>query len=81
MTPSGGDFGLCLNACVLAKALKKHGRTVFSDGEAVLRACSEQTIREQIECYLARCSDGAEPVDGGVNPRFDEARFEELRSR
>ena len=81
LTPSGGDFGLCLNACVLAKALQRRGGAVYPDGEAVLRALSESQIREQIEDYLRRFEEPAQPVDSGVNPQFEEARFEELRAR
>ena len=81
MTPSGEDYGLCLNACVLAKALRRRGRQRYPDGEAVLRALTEAQIREGIEAYLKRFGEPVQPEDSAVNPEFDEARFEELRVR
>ena len=81
MTPSGENFGLCLNACVLAKSLQKRGRACFQDGEAVLKALTEEQIRSRIETYLSRFSGESTQSDRAVNPQFDESRFEELRGR
>ena len=80
MTPSGQGFGLCLNACVLCRALVRRGRLVFRSGEAVLQALTEPQLRSLTEQYLERFVERqAVSSSAAVNPNFDEARFEELR--
>lgn len=69
-------FGLCLNACVLARALVRCGRPVYVSAEAALKRLGEAGIRTGIERYLARFSAQEATV---VNPAFDQARYEELR--
>ena len=80
LTPSDSGLGLCLNACVLARALVRGRRPVFAGGEAVLTALSEAQIRRLCGRYLTRFAGSEETqTAGAVNPAFDEARFEELR--
>lgn len=79
--PAAG-FGLCLNACVLSRALQKRGRPVFPTGEAALRGLREPQIRSLIERYLAHQTEApTAQTQTGVNPQFDAARYEELRGR
>lgn len=80
LTPSDSGLGLCLNACVLARAIVRGRTPVFSGGEAVLSALTEAQIRQLCERYLTRFSGGETTHTAmAVNPAFDEARFEELR--
>ncbi len=50
----GGD-GLWRNACVLAKALYRGKKRVFSDGEALLRAMPAQTVACWMNAYHGLC--------------------------
>ena len=44
MEETGREAALCANACLLARALERKGKPVFSDGEAVLRALTVAEI-------------------------------------
>ena len=38
------EAGVCLNACVLARAATRRGKTVFSSGQEVLKLLPAETI-------------------------------------
>lgn len=40
-----GDAALCANACLVARALMKHGKPVYASGQAVLKALSPEEIQ------------------------------------
>ena len=40
------ETALCVNACILARALERRGKALFPDGEAVLRALSVAQIAD-----------------------------------
>lgn len=48
-------LGLCVNACILARAAKKDGKCVFSSGKDVLERLSAQSIGQWTKRYLALC--------------------------
>ena len=80
MAASQESFGICLNACVISRALLRRGRPVYESGEALLRGMTEPQLRSLTEDYLARFTDCAQ-TPAAVNPNFDAARFEELRGQ
>lgn len=45
----GKERALCSNACLLARALERRGRAVFTDGKAVLERLSVREIGELAE--------------------------------
>ena len=47
------EAGVCLNACVLAQAATRRGKTVFSSGQEVLKLLPAETIAVLAECYAA----------------------------
>ena len=47
------EAGLCLNACVLARAASVRGRAVFSSGQQVLMRLSAETIETLSARYAA----------------------------
>lgn len=64
------EKALCANACLLARALERDGKQVFSDGEAVLRGLSAGEIGTLAKLWsgLSRAEnpspeDGEERVD------------------
>lgn len=54
-SPRAEEAGLCLNACILAKAAKKNGKRIFENGEAVLRAMPAERIEQWTKRYLEVC--------------------------
>ncbi|MCI5992541.1 MAG: hypothetical protein MRZ24_00735, partial [Clostridiales bacterium] len=48
-------LGLCVNACILARAAKQGAKAVFSSGEDVLKRVPAQTIERWAGEYLALC--------------------------
>lgn len=79
---AGGSFGLCLNACVVARSLQVRGRQRFADGETLLRALDEPALYALTERYLAQfCEPSETETAEAVNPAFDTARYEELKKR
>lgn len=77
LAPSGDVFGLCLNACVLARALRRGRRPVYENGTQVLQALSPEAVGTYAGEYVRRFS--GRRVSTAVNPNFDEKRFEELK--
>ncbi len=73
------SFGLCFNACVLARAIYHRGRPVFSGGDRVLEALSAEEVADYTQRYLARFV--PEEAVQVVNPQFDQERFKELQGR
>ncbi len=64
-------LGLCVNACILARAARRHGRRVFSSGQEVLERLPAQTIERLAAEYLALCE--------RENPSCCEGAQEQLR--
>ena len=81
LTPSDRGLGICFNACVLSRALRRGRKRVFSSGEAVLLALTEEQIERLCRSYLERFVRAQRDTVEAVNPTFDEARFEELKRR
>lgn len=57
-TLAAGDparLGLCVNACILARAAKLCGKAVFTSGEDVMQKLPAQTIERWAGAYLAMC--------------------------
>lgn len=48
--------GLCLNACILAKAARRNGEPMFKDGEDVMHRLPAERIGFWAEKYLALCA-------------------------
>lgn len=48
-------LGLCVNACILARAAKKNGRPVFASGAQALQQLPAQTIERWAQEYLTLC--------------------------
>ncbi|MEG0778968.1 MAG: hypothetical protein RR426_00065 [Oscillospiraceae bacterium] len=71
------ERGLRGNALVLAACCFRDGEAVFSDGEAVLAQLTVGEMEALLRQLLA--GDGAQPVPGGENPRFDRSRFLRLK--
>lgn len=46
------EAALCANACILARAWERDSLPCFSDGEALLRACSAGEIARLAEAWL-----------------------------
>ena len=44
LAQDGKERALCRNACLVARALERHGKPVFQDGEAVLNALRVEDI-------------------------------------
>lgn len=78
LSPSDDVFGLCLNACVLARALRRGRRPAYENGTQVLQALSPEAVCAYAREYLRRFSDRRVSA-AVVNPNFDEKRFEELK--
>ncbi len=69
----GTERALCGNACLLARALERRGRPVFSDGRAVLAAMTAGEIET-----LARRWDGFRQREN-PSPEDGEGRIEALK--
>lgn len=50
-----GRLGLCVNACILARAARKNGRLAFCSGEEVMERLPAQAIERLAQEYLALC--------------------------
>lgn len=82
--PQSAEAGLCLNACILAKAAKKDGKRVFENGEAVLRAMSAERIERWMKQYLEVCERenlSCGEQYGQVKQALGEAPYERLKWR
>lgn len=66
-------LGLCLNACILAKAAKKQGKPAFSGGKAVLEALPAQQIGQWAEEYLALCARESPSCCAGTHQELKQA--------
>ena len=67
------EKALCANACLLARALERDGRTVFPDGEAVLKGLSAGEIG-----HLARLWSGLNRAEN-PGPEDGEERVDALK--
>lgn len=56
-------MGLCLNACILARAAEKDGKAVFRDGRDVLRSVHAERLEHWMQRYLQLCRE--EGLSGG----------------
>lgn len=66
--------GLCVNAAILARAIRENGRAVFADGAEVLSAMSAEEIARDMERYVALC----EQEDGPCSDEAQAALMEAL---
>lgn len=64
-------LGLCLNACILAKAARKQGKPVFSGGQDVLNRVSAEDVGRWVRAYLELCA--------AENPSCCTGEHEELK--
>lgn len=48
-----GEFALCSNACILAKALEKEGKPLFLSGRALLEAYSVSEVQELAKIWAS----------------------------
>lgn len=59
------EQALCSNACLLARALERDGRAVFSDGESLLKGLSVERIGELCRIWAEfRWDENPSPEDG-----------------
>ena len=49
----GRERALCRNACLIAKALERHGKAVFSDGAAALEGLRVEDIARLSDAWAA----------------------------
>lgn len=55
MTRQDGQEGLMFNACLLARAARRNGKRLFSDGTDVLRRLPAETIEKWTKAYIEAC--------------------------
>ena len=79
--PQSAEAGLCLNACILAKAAKKDGKLVFSCGADVMRAMSAERIERWTKRYLEICEQENTEQYGQVKQALGEAPYERMKWR
>ena len=61
----GAERALCRNACLIARALERHGKPVFDGGEAVLDALRVEDIARLAGAWAAFNRDcNPSPLDG-----------------
>ena len=76
-TLADGDtaaLGLCLNACILARAaFGKNGKRAFADGAEVLRRVHAERIGHWAERYLALCAEENPPCSAENRRRLGQA--------
>ena len=75
------QLGLCINACILARAAKHRGQAVFASGEDVLRKLPAQTIERWAEEYLALCEKENPSCCAGGHTQLREALEQEPYER
>ena len=66
MARDGRERALCRNACLIARALERHGKPVFDGGEAVLAALRVEDVARLADAWAAfnrECNPS--PLDGG----------------
>ena len=89
------EESLFRNACLLSRAVHRGRRRLYPSGKALMEKVPAEAILRWAEAYssLSRSQDYTRPFyegtkpkwelcvrDAGVNPRFDEKRFEELKA-
>lgn len=73
------EKGLCVNAAIVSKALRRGESPAFADGKSVLSRMSAEQIEELMERYIRLCEKDDLPQQEQALDALEEKAFERLK--